>query len=352
MINIPQKKELEDLINNEMTRAQIANIYKCSPSTVSLWFKKYNLKSKRIGGANNVKDLIGNIYGYLTVVELFKIGSHGKEYLCDCKCGNRTIQRGSSLTSGKVISCGCIRNEKARKNGSKNLINYYKNNYDKNIHLDKIKSHIGEKYNKLTIIDCEENERNNQRGYLMICKCDCGNTTKQQYADLKSGKVKSCGCWQKEQASKTGSTIGLNNYKNDYNWYFIKNGEKVHCRSGYEVIYANYLIQNDIVFEYEPKCFKLDNGKRYTPDFYLIDTDEWVEIKGSFKMNNSRQQNNALIFSNSHNYHILYWDDIVNKLHLELKTYHSYLRRAEKIGVSKEDYLANSSNYYRKGEIY
>ena len=69
-------------------------------------------------------------------------------------------------------------------------------------------------------------------------------------------------------------------------------------------------------------------------------------------MNNSHQQNNALIFSNSHNYHILYWDDIVNKLHLELKTYHSYLRRAEKIGVSKEDYLANSSNYYRKGENY
>ena len=75
MINIPQKKELEDLINNEMTRAQIANIYKCSPSTVSLWFKKYNLKSKRIGRANNVKDLIGNIYGYLTVVELFSKSS-------------------------------------------------------------------------------------------------------------------------------------------------------------------------------------------------------------------------------------------------------------------------------------
>ena len=79
-----------------------------------------------------------------------------------------------------------------------------------------------------------------------------------KYYDIKSGKVVSCGCYQKEQASKTGSTTGLNNYKNNYCWYFIKNGEKIMCRSGYEVIYANYLIQNNINFQYEPKCFKLD----------------------------------------------------------------------------------------------
>ena len=79
MINIPQKKELEDLINNEMTRAQIANIYKCSPSTVSLWFKKYNLKSKRIGGANNVKDLI-NQFEKITSLRLYKINLNNPKY--------------------------------------------------------------------------------------------------------------------------------------------------------------------------------------------------------------------------------------------------------------------------------
>lgn len=282
------------------------------------------------------EDLIGKRFGNITVVSYYDNTKYGKRFLCKCDCGNEIIRQGTLIYNNRVHSCGCT---------------IGKWNIGKK-REEESKSHIGEKFNRLTIIGYEHNSRKNQRGYVMICKCDCGNITKQIYSDLKTGKVKSCGCWQKEQASKTGSTIGLNNYKNDYNWYFIKNEEKIHCRSGYEVIYANYLIQNNIAFEYEPKCFKLDNGKRYTPDFYLIDTDEWVEIKGSFKMNNSRQQNNALIFSNSHNYHILYWDDIVNKLHLELKTYNSYLRRAEKIGISKEDYLANSSNYYRKGEIY
>lgn len=351
IINIPQKVELENLINSNMTRQEIAENYKCSPSTVSSWFKKYNLKSKRIGGANNIKDLIGNRYGNLTVVSLYKIGKHGKEYLCNCDCGNQTIQRGSSLTGGNVISCGCIRNEKVRKSGKNNLTHYYKDIYDKNIHLNEMKSHIGEKYNKLTIIDCKPNNRKNQRGYIMICRCDCGNISRQVYSDLTSGNVKSCGCYQKEQASKTGSTVGLNNYKNGYQWYFIKDEKKINCRSGYEVIYANYLIQNNINFEYESKCFKLDNGKRYTPDFYLIDTDEYIEIKGSFNMNNSHQKENAKLFSETHNYRILYWNDIVDELHLKLKTYHSYLRRAEKLCISKEDYLADFTNYYRKEEV-
>ena len=49
----------------------------------------------------------------------------------------------------------------------------------------------------------------------MVCECDCGNITKQRYADLKNGKVKSCGCYNIEVASINGSTIGLNNYKNN-----------------------------------------------------------------------------------------------------------------------------------------
>nr|DAP20333.1 MAG TPA: hypothetical protein [Caudoviricetes sp.] len=69
-------------------------------------------------------------------------------------------------------------------------------------------------------------------------------------------------------------------------------------------------------------------------------------------MNNSHQKENALLFKKSHNYQIIYWEDIVNKLHLELKTYHSYLRRAEKLGIDKEDYLANPTNYYKKGWSY
>jgi len=59
-------------------------------------------------------------------------------------------------------------------------------------------------------------------------------------------------------------------------------------RSGYEVKYAKYLRKNHITWRYEPNYFPLvyeiGFGKiketTYTPDFYLPETDEYIEIKG------------------------------------------------------------------------
>lgn len=54
----------------------------------------------------------------------------------------------------------------------------------------------------------------------------------------------------------------------------------VKMRSSWEAAYANHLTSNNIQYKYEMTSFKLSNGKTYVPDFYLIDTDEYVEIKG------------------------------------------------------------------------
>lgn len=318
------KEELEEHINIFLTQQEIKEIYGVSQSTVSHWFKKYDLKSKnKTGGANNVKNLEGLVFGNLTVIKQVDITQHGKRYLCKCVCGNEKIFRGSTLTSGTVIGCGCsigkanigkIRNEKAI-------------------------PRIGEKHGKLTILDIVKNEKT--KNYEMLCLCECGNKTQQIYADIKNGKVKSCGCYNKETSSIVGSTIGLNNYKSKYKWYFIQKNERVKCRSGYEVIYANYLLKNNVDFIYEPKCFKLGNGKRYTPDFYLKNEDKYIEIKGSFKTNDSNQEQNIKLFSLEHNIEILYWKDLVTICDLEYKTYEAYLNKAKRLGLSAEDYLIN-----------
>lgn len=324
---IPNKKELEELNNNLINQKEIAKKYEVSQGTVSNWFNKYKLQSKIKTGGSKGKDLVGQKFGKLTVIKLETIGKYGKEYLCECECGNKKIVLGTQLTRKQTTSCGCIR-------GKQNI----------NKKHDKFsKSKIGEKHNLLTIIGIEE-YKGNSGNYLMTCQCDCGNITKQIYADIKKGKVKSCGCYQKEQASKTGSNVGLNNYKNKYDWYFIKDGKQIKCRSGYEVIYANCLIQNNIQFEYEPECFKLDNGKRYTPDFYLIDEDRYIEIKGNFKIKNnySHQQENTELFKENHNWEILYWDNIIEKCNLPFKVYSSYLRKARKLSIKEEDYLGKS----------
>ena len=46
---------------------------------------------------------------------------------------------------------------------------------------------------------------------------------------------------------------------------------------------------------YEPKTFTLKDGRLYTPDFYLPETKEWIEIKGDYKK--QKNYNKAFIFA-------------------------------------------------------
>ena len=52
------------------------------------------------------------------------------------------------------------------------------------------------------------------------------------------------------------------------------------CRSSWEVNYARILKHLKIKYEYEPTSFELNEGDSYTPDFYLINNEEYIEIKG------------------------------------------------------------------------
>jgi hypothetical protein len=53
-------------------------------------------------------------------------------------------------------------------------------------------------------------------------------------------------------------------------------------RSSYEVKYAKYLDKQGITWLYESKTFDLGNCT-YTPDFYLPETDTYIEIKGYWR---------------------------------------------------------------------
>jgi hypothetical protein len=64
-------------------------------------------------------------------------------------------------------------------------------------------------------------------------------------------------------------------------WYTNKwTGEYIWLRSHWEMLVADYLYDNCIIYEYEPKTFRLENNKSYTPDFYLITEEKYIEVKG------------------------------------------------------------------------
>lgn len=60
------------------------------------------------------KDRTGNKVGRLTVLkELHKKGDSWL-WLCKCDCGNEHIASASSLGNGNIMSCGCLKKEKAK----------------------------------------------------------------------------------------------------------------------------------------------------------------------------------------------------------------------------------------------
>jgi len=61
----------------------------------------------------NIRDMTGQIFGRLTVLELDlgKSNSKRKHWKCLCSCGNETSVSLGNLPSGSVKSCGCLRKE-------------------------------------------------------------------------------------------------------------------------------------------------------------------------------------------------------------------------------------------------
>ena len=85
----------------------------------------------------NIKNIIGDKYGKLTVLELIDSNNKSKtRYLCKCECGNLHETSGDSLRGGKSKSCGCLKKAYIPKTFNKNrkqqiLIQLYKSTIEK-----------------------------------------------------------------------------------------------------------------------------------------------------------------------------------------------------------------------------
>lgn len=65
-----------------------------------------------------------------------------------------------------------------------------------------------------------------------------------------------------------------------YHW---KTNEELVCTASYECKVVDYLNDNRIDFQWQPKAFIMPNGKTYRPDLYLEEKNVWIEIKGYFR---------------------------------------------------------------------
>jgi len=324
------KETISTYLSEDKTLQQIRDLTGLTVRGLKKIMKEYGLKARKNKGLN----LVGKKFGLLNVLSFDHFSDHGKKYLCECDCGKRVIVRGSSLNKGRSKSCGAACPVK------------WKNGHPTKGILDKQKalSRIGEKHSRLKIIDIKEvliNER--PRKFLYVCECDCGQITLKNYNHLKNGFVKSCGCYIKDPTTRIGRLYGLKNASSKHGWYFMQDGKRVKCRSGYEVLFANFLITNGISFQYEPQLFELDENTRYIPDFKIGET--YFEIKGLLKEESVSKME---IFSKENKLEILFWKDLVKFAKLPFKSYSTFMRRAKAINMPAKEYFAKM--IYQQGQ--
>ncbi len=81
-------------------------------TTICKWLSRWGVE-RRGGTARqrlNVKDLVGERYGRLTVMAQV-LGKYPTHWLCSCSCGRRVTLTGGALPRRK--SCGCGRNQRS-----------------------------------------------------------------------------------------------------------------------------------------------------------------------------------------------------------------------------------------------
>ena len=57
-------------------------------------------------------DLSGRMFGRLRVISFHSTAAKKSMWLCECDCGEKKVIRGTHLTGGKIVSCGCFISQK------------------------------------------------------------------------------------------------------------------------------------------------------------------------------------------------------------------------------------------------
>lgn len=181
-------EEAEPIINSS-GRRYIAWKCQCDCGNTVIVRTDYlrNGHTKSCGCLAGRTNITGERFGRLTVLSY----SGGGKYLCLCDCGKETIVNTYNLKNGTTKSCGCLQKEKTSEASLKSL--------------------LGQKFGKLTVIKRVKNNRYNHVCYL--CKCDCGGEVVVDAGNLRNGNTNSCGCIKSKGEMKIQQWLQEHNIK-------------------------------------------------------------------------------------------------------------------------------------------
>lgn len=232
-----------------------------------------------------LKNEIGNIYGYLTVIARAENDKDNRaQWLCKCKCGNKVIVRGKSLRNGNTKSCGCYQKERAAQSN-----------------MDRVGNLVGQRFGKLQVISEAGfiTHTNGKRSRIYNCLCDCGNYCQIQHQYLAFGDTTSCGCirskgeFQIEQLLKEHNI----NFQREYSFENLK--DKLSLRFDFAIFNDKNELLGLIEYQGEQHYCK-SNG------FYSEDLIKHDKMKIDF-CNKNNIKLKHIIYKKNYN---LTWEDL------------------------------------------
>lgn len=200
--------------------------YKCQCDCGNITYVKSTsiYKTKTCGKCNLYKNEEGKRYGNLTITKmLYKYNERNETFCeCQCDCGNTVTVRLTSLHTGNTTSCGCLHSP----------------------------SLVGNKYGKLLVL---EESASNSPQRMWKCQCECGNITYVKSYTLTSGHTTSCGCTRSEKNSL--NEVFISNFLKSQHVEFIPEKSFENCIGigGRHLRFDFFLPKYNVCIEYDGK---------------------------------------------------------------------------------------------------
>ncbi len=122
--------------------------------------------------------------------------------------------------------------------------------------MDRFKDLTGQKFNRLTVLGL--GKRNASGQIQWKCKCDCGNIVLATTTYLKTGHTKSCGCLNRESASKRLKSKKFVEAKNNYrNNNFLVEGTSLALISSTNLRKNNKTGVNGVYWDRKSKKYRV-----------------------------------------------------------------------------------------------
>lgn len=246
-------------------------------------------------------DLIGQVFGDLTVIERAENDGNYAQWRCICSCGKEKIIRGTSLRNGSSQSCGCKKGRKiinltGQKIGKWTVLNrefledrtndtFWKCRCEcgneKIIDGDRLRNKISlccsscsqmkditnQRFGKLVAIKNMNKKIGNYMAWK--CQCDCGNICEVSYQQLNSGEITSCGCDKIYQNASFGEKR-IEQLLNENGIFFIQEYKNDTCRflDTNALARFDFYVNNSYLIEFDGKqhfTYNVDgwNDKEY-----------------------------------------------------------------------------------------